>query len=196
MIVELLNRIDTWIFLLLNGISNPFFDELMFWISHKYTWIPLYAFLLFLLIRKYKINVLWILLFVAILITFSDQASVFIKNYFQRLRPCHNEELDLLIHTVKGKCGGKYGFVSSHAANSFAMAVFLIPFLKSYWKHFVLALIIWAAIVSYSRIYLGVHYPGDIIGGALLGAMAGFVFSGGFFFLFKKLKPAQPHSLS
>lgn len=185
MVIDLLNKIDTWLFLLINGMNSPFFDWLMYWISSKLVWIPFYTLLLFLLIRKYKLNALWILLFVALLITFSDQVSVLFKNYFQRLRPCHNEDLDLLIHTVRGKCGGKYGFVSSHASNSFALAVFLVPFLKSYWRYFTPAIIIWAAIVSYSRIYLGVHFPGDVIGGAALGAFGGIVFSKSYFLLFK-----------
>ncbi|HPR58021.1 MAG TPA: phosphatase PAP2 family protein [Bacteroidales bacterium] len=171
--IDLLNRIDTWLFLLLNGLHTAWLDELMFRISHKLTWIPLYVFFIVLLIRKYKLRIFWILVFVVILITLSDQLSVLIKNLFQRLRPCHNDELNLLIHTVKDKCGGKYGFVSSHASNTFALAVFLIPFLKSYWKGFSFSLILWAALVSYSRIYLGVHYPGDILCGALLGATIG-----------------------
>lgn len=184
--IELLNRFDTWLFLLLNGLNSTFFDWLMFWISQKLTWAPMYAFFIFLLFRKYRLKAFWILLFVALLITFSDQVSVLFKDYFQRLRPCHNEELDMLVHTVRGKCGGKFGFVSSHAANSFALAVFLIPFLSSYWRRFTLFLIFWAAIVSYSRIYLGVHYPGDVIGGAALGAFGGFIFSKTCLLLFKK----------
>lgn len=171
--IDLLNRIDTWLFLLLNGLHTAWLDELMFWISYKLTWIPLYVFFIVLLIRKYKLRIFWILVFVAILITLSDQLSVLMKNLFQRLRPCHNDELNLLIHTVKDKCGGKYGFVSSHASNTFTLAVFLIPFLKSYWKGFSFSLIFWAALVSYSRIYLGIHYPGDILCGALLGAAIG-----------------------
>ncbi len=177
-ILEFLNEIDTRLFLFLNGLNNSFFDFLMYWISYKFTWLPLYMFFLYLLIRKYKLKALWIMLLVGLLITFSDQFSVMFKNYFQRLRPCHSEEINFLIHTVKDKCGGKFGFVSSHAANSFSLAVFLIPFLKSYSKHLPILLIAWATIVSYSRIYLGVHYPGDILGGALMGIIAGFLFAG------------------
>ena len=177
MLIQFLNDLDTQIFLFLNSLHNPVFDEIMFWISHKFTWVPLYVFFLFLLVKKYRINALWILLAAALLITLSDQASVLIKNSVGRLRPCHNEDLKLLVHLVNGKCGGKFGFVSSHAANSFALAIFLIPFLKSYWKYFSVALTFWAAMVSYSRIYLGVHYPGDILGGALLGVLIGMVMS-------------------
>ena len=173
MLLQFLNDLDTQVFLFLNSIHSPLFDEIMFWISHKFTWVPLYVFFLFLLVKKHKINALWILLTVALLITLSDQSSVMIKNSVQRLRPCHNEDLKLLVHLVNGKCGGKFGFVSSHASNSFALAAFLMPFFRIYWKYFSVALIIWATMVSYSRIYLGVHYPGDILAGALLGVMLG-----------------------
>lgn len=173
MLIQFLNDLDTLIFLFLNSLNSPVFDTIMFWISHKFTWVPLYVFFLILLVKKYKINALWILVAVVLLITLSDQTSVLIKNTVGRLRPCHNEDLKLLIHLVNGKCGGKFGFVSSHAANSFALAIFMAPLLKSYWRYFPLALIIWATVVSYSRIYLGVHYPGDILGGALLGILIG-----------------------
>lgn len=173
MLIQFLNDLDTQVFLFVNSIHSPLFDEIMFWISHKFTWVPLYVFFLFLLVKKHKFNALWILLAVALLITLSDQSSVMIKNSVQRLRPCHNEDLKLLVHLVNGKCGGKFGFVSSHASNSFALAAFLIPFFRIYWKYFSVALIIWATMVSYSRIYLGVHYPGDILAGALLGVMLG-----------------------
>jgi undecaprenyl-diphosphatase len=176
-IIEFLNEVDTRLLLFLNGLNNSFFDFLMYWISYKFTWLPLYIFFLYLLIRKYKLKALWIMLFVGLLITFSDQFSVMFKNHFLRLRPCHNEEINFLIHTVKDKCGGRFGFVSSHAANSFSLAIFLIPFLKSYSQRLPILLIAWATIVSYSRIYLGVHYPGDILGGALMGIMAGYLFA-------------------
>jgi undecaprenyl-diphosphatase len=185
MMIEFLNEADTWLFLVLNGLNNDFFDFLMYWISYKYTWVPLYAFFLFLLFRKYKLKALWIMLFVALLITFSDQFSVMCKNHFERLRPCHNEELDFLVHTVKDKCGGRFGFISGHATNSFALAVFLIPFLKSYYRFFPLLLIVWASVVAYSRVYLGVHYPGDILAGAFVGSAAGYVFARVYFLIFK-----------
>lgn len=177
MIIDLLDQFDKWLFLLLNGLNSPFFDALMFHISKRFIWIPLYAFFIFLLFRKFGFKAFWLLLFVALLITASDQFSVFCKNYFERLRPCHNEELRLLVHTVQDKCGGKFGFISSHATNSFALAVFLIPYLKKAHRLFPWFLIIWAAVVSYSRIYLGVHYPGDVLFGALVGSLFGYAFA-------------------
>lgn len=174
--IEFLIKLDTQLFLFLNEIHNPFWDRVMYWISYKYTWIPLYAFFLFLIIKHYKWKSLYIIVAVALLITLSDQISVKVFKFgFERLRPCHNPNLEGLVHIVKGHCGGKYGFVSSHAANSFALAMFLSLLFKNFYKYSTLLLLIWAAIVSYSRIYLGVHYPADILGGALLGILIGYL---------------------
>lgn len=105
----------------------------------------------------------------------SDKISVYLfKDIFTRLRPCHNNSLVDLIHLV-GSCGGKYGFVSSHAANTFALAVFSGLMLKKHYPRLILWAIIWASVVSYSRIYLGVHYPGDILVGAILGISLGVI---------------------
>ncbi|WP_223265865.1 phosphatase PAP2 family protein [Vicingus serpentipes] len=121
---------------------------------------------------------LYIVPFIVTLIFLSDKISVyFFKEVFMRLRPCHNPEIANLVHIVSDHCGGQYGFVSSHATNTFALAVFVGLLVKQKISWLLPTLVIWAAVVSYSRIYLGVHYPGDVICGAILGAIIGkFVF--------------------
>jgi len=172
--IERIKEIDKDLFLLINGWHSPFWDTVMYWLSDKLIWIPLYLLLIYFLIRYYKKQTIMIMLFVAILMFLSDQSSVLLfKNIFQRPRPCHDPALAFIVHTVNGKCGGQFSFVSSHATNHFAIAVFLIPFLGQKWKYFTPLILFWAAIISYSRVYLGVHYPGDVVAGAMLGTMLG-----------------------
>ncbi|MCK4853096.1 MAG: phosphatase PAP2 family protein [Bacteroidales bacterium] len=168
--LEILNQWDTQLFLFLNGLHSPFLDKVMWFVSGKIQWLPLYLFILVMLINRFRWRTGWILLVVTILITMSDQASVHLfKNVFERLRPCHQSDIAGLIHLVNDYCGGMYGFVSSHASNSFGIAVFTGLLIRNryYWT----GLLIWASLVGYSRIYLGVHFPGDIIGGGLLGSL-------------------------
>ena len=168
--LELLNDIDTRLFLFLNGMHSGFGDAVMWQISGKLQWIPLYAFILGLLIYRFRLKALWITLGVVAVIVLCDQASVHLfKNVFERLRPCHEPEIARLVHVVRDHCGGSYGFISSHAANTFGLAVFTGFFVRNryYWS----GMLTWALLVGYSRIYLGVHYPGDILGGAIVGAL-------------------------
>ena len=188
--LDFLHHIDKNLFLLLNGLHNDFFDGVMWWISAKYTWIPFYACILGWLIYKYRLRSLVIIVSIVLLITASDQGSVHLfKNVFERLRPCHNPELKDLVHLVNNRCGGLYGFVSSHAANSFALASFLIPLFRQRW--FTAVLITWAVLVGYSRIYLGVHYPFDIIAGASFGCLVGYIFSMGLKFILWRMKSGR-----
>ena len=173
----MLEQIINWdiqFFLFLNKFHSLFWDDIMWWISGKKSWIPLYLIILFFVFWKYKFKGFVVLICVALVILIADKTSVYLfKNVFERFRPCHNPDLVDVVHIVNDKCGGKYGFVSSHAANSFAFATFTsYIFRRSYYSVFIL---IWAAIVSYSRVYLGVHYPADIICGGLLGVLSGFI---------------------
>jgi undecaprenyl-diphosphatase len=140
-------------------------------VSGRIIWVPLYLAILIFLGMKYKRKFLVILLFIIIAATFSDQASVLVKNLVQRLRPCYEPAIQGLVHLFKEECGGRYSFVSSHATNSFDVAFLSLLFIRKRW--FTLSIILWALIIGYSRIYLGVHYPGDVICGSLLGAFIG-----------------------
>ncbi len=171
-------EIDKEVFLFLNGIHNAFWDQVMFYISEKWLWVPLYVFFLFLIWKKYKKKTWIILLGAAILITLTDQIHLHLfKNMFERLRPTHDADLQGLVHTVNNYRGGKFGFVSGHASNSFAIATFLSVFLGVHYRYFTPLVLFWASLVSYSRIYLGVHFPADVICGAILGCLLGFLIS-------------------
>ena len=174
-IISYLNDIDTQLFLYFNGIHSPNFDIIFGYITSKTFWIPMYVVLLFFTVLKFKWKTFYVGLFIGLLFLIADQSSVkLFKEMFERLRPSHEPSLEGLVHVVTGK-GGQYGFVSSHAANSFALAIFSGFLLKKHYKYLLIIMLFWASLVSYSRVYVGVHYPGDILGGAILGCIVGFL---------------------
>jgi len=187
LMLDLLNDIDKNIFLFINGFHNSFFDFVMYYVSSSTLWIPLYIFFVFLLYKVYGFK-FWIpLLFIIIAFSLSDYISVHaFKNVFQRLRPCHNPEISNLVHIVRNHCGGEYGFVSSHASNMFAVAISVWLFIKKLYPKSLIWLLLWASLISYSRIYLGVHFPADVIVGGLLGSAMAFICYKIFVKIFKK----------
>ena len=176
--LEYLLQIDNEILLFLNGLHNSFFDVLMWLMTYFWFWLPFLFVILWFMWKQYKKKMMLILVSFAISITLSDQLSVFIKNSVQRLRPSHNIEIQDKLHLHEYKNGdlyrgGKYSFVSSHAANSFGIMVLLLFFFKPINKRLLWIFPAWAVLFCYTRIYLGVHYPLDILCGALLGTICG-----------------------
>ena len=165
--LNLYDAINITIFHLVNSMGFEAMDPIMLLISNKFTFIPLYIYLLYLLYKKDSSNFAWTLLAIVLLILFADAGSVHLfKNQFEILRPCHTPIVMQDMRFVKD-CGGQYGFISSHASNAFAIAFFISLMLKSTKAFF--WLFNWAALIGLSRIYLGVHFPFDIIGGMFWG---------------------------
>ncbi|WP_445716334.1 phosphatase PAP2 family protein [Flavobacterium sp.] len=184
--IEKIKDLDTQLFLYLNEKHNQFFDPIMYWASHKWFWLPFYAFLIFVLIKEFKKKSVYVLLAIGFLITICDQtASHLIKNLVKRLRPSHEPSLQNLIHLSEAGPGGQYGFISSHSANAFGLVTFLILLLPKKYNWLKITLVLWAILVAYSRIYNGVHYPSDVIVAMFLGILYGYLVA----ILLHKTKP-------
>ncbi len=176
-----LEHIDRELFLIVNHFHSPFFDELMWQISHQLIWIPLYIFILYYAYKHFNYKQLFVF-FIGIGLCFllADRLSVLaFKDVFLRYRPTHNLEIKHLVHTYTFSdgshyLGGLYGFVSSHSSNFFALSTFLFLNFKKISKSWGY-IFFWAIIIGYSRVYLGVHYPFDVVGGGLLGILVGYV---------------------
>lgn len=173
--LEKILQLDTELFLFLNGKHSPYWDEIMINLSDKHFWLPLYGLLIAFIIYKFKWDSWKILLSIGLIVVLADQVSSgFFKPFFERFRPSWEPSLEGLVHMPDGK-GGRFGFFSSHAANTFGFTTFIALVLREKWKYLGYLLVIWAAVVSYSRIYLGVHYPLDIICGMIDGVLTAFL---------------------
>ena len=169
--LDTLIQADQELFLWLNGYHTPFWDTVMAAVTYKFTWIPLYVLMVYSLYTRFGRKAIGYFLCMVVVIILADKISsgVF-KPYFMRLRPCYDPVIGSLVHNLVG-CGGKYGFVSSHAATSFGIAVSYNLLADSRIKLAPL-FYVWAFVYSYSRIYVGVHYPLDILVGALVGVLS------------------------
>lgn len=175
MLEELL-KYDTDLFLFLNNLGSERWDGLWRFITEKYSSIPVYVVMLYLVFRKlgWK-GTLLVMVAAALMITATDQLANLFKYGIERPRPCRVEELQASMRFVADGCG-RFGYFSAHAASSMAAAVFLGLLLRDPWKYLPFLLLLWAAVVAYSRIYLGVHYPLDIVTGMFFGSLIGWVF--------------------
>ena len=173
--LDTLRSIDQDFFFFLNGLHSPLLDWIMFLGTNTVTWIPLYFLLLYLVIRQYRWKAVWVVVIAVLMIILSDQASNLIKVWISRPRPTHEPGL-VGIHTVNGYLGGQFGFYSAHASNNMAIAVYLVILLGRPFRYIPLLLFSFAVFMSYTRIYLGVHYPGDILAGWAAGALIGWGF--------------------
>ncbi|NOS57035.1 MAG: phosphatase PAP2 family protein [Cyclobacteriaceae bacterium] len=188
--MEELLELDKRLLLFLNGWNSPFFDSVMLTLTETFVWTPLYAILIYLVIKIYGKSSIWILLGVALTILLCDRiTSGFMKPFFARLRPSHEPGLEGLLHLVNDYRGGLYGFASSHAADTFGVAMFVWLSLKKYYR-WIWVVFVWAALMTYTRIYLGVHYPSDILVGALIGMTLGWLSFKGSFYVWNKNKKA------
>lgn len=183
-----LSDIDARLLLIVNGAHSPFFDAVMWCISGRWVWIPFYAVLAYLLFRRMSWKRASIcLVTIGLIILAADQTcATLIRPEIGRLRPANlNNPLSSFVHVVNGYRGGKYGFPSCHAANTFALAVFMSLVIRHKW--FTVMMFSWAFIVSYSRMYLGVHYFGDLFCGATIGSLFAVLFYYLQNYLFKRL---------
>ncbi len=173
--METLHQIDRDVFLFLNGLHTDALDPVMYFLTKILAWLPLYIWLIFLVVKVHKWNTWMYLVGVALAIALADQfTSSLMKPFFARLRPSHEPSLEGLVHLVNNYKGGLYGFASGHAATTFAVATFVWLSLRQAY-HRIAWVFAWAVIMTYTRIYLGVHYPSDILVGATIGCLFGTV---------------------
>ncbi|MCK5401250.1 MAG: phosphatase PAP2 family protein [Flavobacteriaceae bacterium] len=174
--LEQLLQYDKELFLFLNNLGSTTWDNFWLIVTNKLTFIPMYAVLLYLMYKQLGVKTLLLLILViAVMITFTDQVTNLFKHGFERLRPCREDGVKEFMRFIAPRCG-RYGFFSGHSANTMAVAVFAGLILKPYYKKLIFLLLFWSALVAYSRIYVGVHYPLDIICGMLFGSISGFGF--------------------
>lgn len=178
---------DAHVFLYFNNLGEQKWDWFWLLVTDKKTWIPLYVIFLVLLYLKlgWK-KTLLAGICIALMITCADQFTNVLKHYFQRLRPCHTAELQGLFRPIDCEGRGKYGFTSAHASNHMAIAIFMGVLLRRQYKWLLYVLLVWALMIAYSRVYVGVHFTGDVFFGTLIGIIISFPFLKLYYYFEKK----------
>lgn len=175
--LESILEFDHQLFLYLNGLGSDRFDWIWMGLTHILANATVYTFCLIYLFYKTGGKESAIILFIGLLLILAtDQSTNFFKDTVQRLRPCHEPGLEGMVRLVKETCGGRYGFFSGHASNSFGLAVMFGLICKKYSKHIPILLLLIASLIAYSRVYIGVHYPTDIVVGSAFGSLYGYLF--------------------
>jgi len=168
--IDTIKQIDQSIFFYFNGMNSPLGDLVMALFTQTATWLVFYLAIIVFVIVKFRTKAVVVLIMLGLAIVISDQFSTFVKDIVQRLRPTHDPAIRDLVHNVYKK-GGLYGFFSSHATNTFALAMFSARLFKNF--RYSLLVFLWAGMVSYTRIYVGVHYPSDVLTGMMVGILIG-----------------------
>ena len=165
---------DQYLFFAINGTNSGFWDSLMWLISGKYLWIPLYIFLLYALFKNFPKHYWILIIVIALLIAINDQTCNLFKYNVGRLRPSHDPAIQYMVHIVNEYRGGMYSFYSGHAANTAAVAFLVISLLGNRIKWLIPVMLSYTFLSGYSRIYLGVHYPADVLTGLMVGSITGY----------------------
>ena len=170
-----LEKLDQWLFIKINsGFTNPFFDSLFPFMRYPLNWAPLYLFLFIFALLNYKGKGGWWILFFVTTIALTDMTGTYIfKHNFERIRPCGDPDFFYHVRLLVNHCSAGNSFISNHAANHFGLAAFFFLTAKPLLKHWALLAFAWAGMIAYSQVYVGIHYPSDVLAGALLGLLFG-----------------------
>ena len=174
-LLQTLEKLDQWLFIKVNsGLTSPFLDSFFQFMRYPLNWAPLYLFLFVFAILNFKGKGLWWMLFFVTTVALTDMTGTYVfKHGFERMRPCRDPDFFYHVRLLVNHCSGGSSFVSNHAANHFGLATFFFLTAKPLFQRWAWIAFAWAGLVAYAQVYVGIHYPSDIVGGALLGMVFG-----------------------